>query len=263
MTAWDKYRALSEARGCSRKDAALYDEQYALVNEAQNSLSYFTVDIDNCTASAYILDSDNYNEKTIISMPGEHFKCGGLVNWKNNFWLITECDPNDTLYTRAKMIQCNYLLKWVSDDRVVREQWCVIEDGTKYLVGEYEDRSFITTRGDTRLAMTIARNEQTLMFDRNCRFLIDDPERETKIAYQLTKPLKLGSVYGNEGVYKFVLQEVASTSYDNHLLGIADYYKHFPLSETGSVYASDANDGSNPGSETEPSDNTKTRKVWI
>lgn len=34
--------------------------------------------------------------------------------------------------------------------------------------------------------------------------------------------------YGENGVFKFVLQEVTATGDDNFELQIADYYKHFP-----------------------------------
>lgn len=118
------------------------------------------------------------------------------------------------------------------------------------LTGEYEDRNFVVTRGDSRIAMTIARNEHTVKFDRECRFLIDDTESDHKLAYLLTKPLKLGATFNNKGVFKFVLQEVTATDDDNHELGIADYYKHFP--KTTVV------DGNEP---TEPDDTGK--KVWL
>lgn len=93
------------------------------------------------------------------------------------------------------------------------------------LTGELEDRSFAVTRGDSRIAMTITRNRYTVNFDRENRFLIDDPDTKHKLSYLLTKPLKLGAAYNGKGVYKFVLQEVTATEYDNHELGIADYYK--------------------------------------
>lgn len=48
------------------------------------------------------------------------------------------------------------------------------------------------------------------------------------LSYLLTKPLKMGMAYGNDGVYKFVLQEVTATADDNFELQIADYYKYFP-----------------------------------
>lgn len=93
------------------------------------------------------------------------------------------------------------------------------------LTGELEDRQFATTRGDSRIAMTITRNKYTVNFNRENRFLIDDPDTKHKLSYQLTKPLKLGAAYNGKGVFKFVLQEVTATEYDNHELGIADYYK--------------------------------------
>lgn len=60
------------------------------------------------------------------------------------------------------------------------------------------------------------------------RFLIDDPETPHKLAYTLSKPLKAGLTYNQDGTFKFVLQEVTATEDDNHELGIADYYKYFP-----------------------------------
>lgn len=76
--------------------------------------------------------------------------------------------------------------------------------------------------------MVIARNEHTVKFDRKSRFLIDDPESEMKLSYQLTKPMKLGYTFNGLGIFKFVLQEVSSTQDDNYELGIADYYVHLP-----------------------------------
>lgn len=96
---------------------------------------------------------------------------------------------------------------------------------TTDLTGELEDRQFVTTRGDSRISMTITRNKYTVNFNREDRFLIDDPDTKHKLSYQLTKPLKLGMAYNGKGVYKFVLQEVTATEYDNHELGIANYYK--------------------------------------
>lgn len=228
MSIWDTYNSRITAHGGDKRNAALLRENRMLKLNLPDSLSYHSVTIDDTPQNVAIINTDNLNEKYIYSLPGEDVKHGGLVSWKDNFWLITERDANDTVYTRAKMLQCNHLLKWVDEDGVIREQWCVIEDGTKYLTGELEDRNFVVTRGDSRVAMTIARNDDTIKFARDMRFLIDDPDSRLKLAYLLTKPLKLGGTYNKCGVYKFVLQEVTSTEDDNHVLGIADYYKYYP-----------------------------------
>ena len=86
----------------------------------------------------------------------------------------------------------------------------------------------MVTRGDSRIAVTIARNEYTSKLGRKNRFLIDDQNSPAILAYALTKPLKLNNVFNNNGVYKFVLQEVNTTDLDNQELRIADYYAHFP-----------------------------------
>ena len=78
-----------------------------------------------------IINSDNLDEKTILSLPGEDIKHGGLVEWMDNHWLVIEKDANRTLYTKAKLHQCNYILKWVSENDVIQERWCYVEDGTK------------------------------------------------------------------------------------------------------------------------------------
>lgn len=129
------------------------------------------------------------------------------------------------------------------------------------LTGEYEDRYFVAARGDSRIAMTIARNAQTLLFNRKNRFIIDDPMSPTKLAYTLSKPMKLGWSFNNEGCYKFVLQEINTTNDDNLELSIPDYYLHFPKDgEAGSDSGAGSDDNTSIGSD----DTTPTgKKVWL
>ena len=99
------------------------------------------------------------------------------------------------------------------------------------MTGTYQDRLFIVVNGDTRIAMTIGRNEHTAKFDRQTRILVDDPMSDTKMAFKLTKPLKVGNRYNEEGCYKFVLSEANTTDFDNFDLMIPDYYKYFPVDD--------------------------------
>ena len=101
--------------------------------------------------------------------------------------------------------------------------------------------------------MTIGKNEHTVKFNRNSRFIVDDMDSNIKQAFLLTKPLKTGHVYNGKGIFSFVLQEVVTTDNDNLELNIADYYKHFRKSTT----VPDFND---------PIENTTTdtgKKVWL
>ena len=244
MSAWDTYENRMGVRGNTKREMWLKRESRNIHRKLPDNLSYQSVvlfdgahgyDIESEDMEQYaisqnvaIINSDNLDEKTIISMPGEDIMNGSLVCWMGQHWLMTERDANTTIYTRGKLLQCNYLLKWIDDEHQIHEQWVKVEDGTKYLTGELEDRQFIVTRGDSRIAITMARNEYSVKLDRQHRFLIDDLESDHMLAYALTKPLKFSGVYNGEGVFKFVLQEVVATDDDNMELGIADYYKHFP-----------------------------------
>ena len=121
------------------------------------------------------------------------------------------------------------------------------KDNITDLTGEYEDRNFIVARGDSRIAITIARNLETAKLGRRNRFLIDDEYAPVKLAYTLSKPLKFTGVYNKEGVFKWVLQEVQTTVDDNQDLMIADYYKYFPKEGGGD------DDGGDTGG----------KKVWL
>ena len=261
MNVWNAYGAKIANRGGTKHGAAYKREVQFLNNHLPDTLSYhnvliftpdygYNIDSDEMRSAAIfqdvsIVDSDNLDEKSIFSLPGEDITHGSLVFWMDNYWLVTEKDANATMYARAKLVQCNYLLRWVTDQNEIIEQWCIVEDGTKYLTGELEDRNFITTRGDSRLSLTIARNSKTAALGRENRFLIDDPESKVKLAYALTKPFKLGGTYQHRGVYKFVLQEVNTTEDDNQDLRIADYYKHFSRTDYPTPGAANSDGGRN------------------
>ncbi len=259
MNAWNKYSARIESIGATKRDTLYQREVRTITNKIKDSLSYFTVTIDGTEQDLTIVSSKNMNEKTIISLPGEKITSGGLVYWMDNYWLITEKDADYNVYEKATMTQCNHILRWIDADGVLHEQWCIISDGTKYMTGELEDRQFVVTRPDSRIVLTIARNEDTIKFSRLNRFLIDDPDSPLKLSYQLTKPVKLGNVYNNEGVFKFVLQEVNSTADDNHQLGIADYYKYYPK-----VIDDEAEDpDSSPSDEPQKDTEVGEKKGWL
>ena len=131
MGAWDTYKDRANAHGNTRREAELRREQHRLTAHTDDSLSYFTTPVDGVERNVCIIDSDNLNEKKMYSLPGEDFDCGTLVEWADNFWLITEKDAHTEVYTRVKLLQCNFLLKWVDELDEIHEQWCVIEDGTK------------------------------------------------------------------------------------------------------------------------------------
>lgn len=251
MGGLDSYRARMAARGITKRETALQREIRNIETKLPNNMSYTEVTINNICQNVAVINTKRLNEKTIISMPGEDLANGGLVYWMDNYWLIIERDANQTVYTKGLMKQCNYLLKWIDTNKDIHEQWCIIENSTQWNDGEGNSSgSVIAKYGDTRIGMTIARNKYTLKFNRESRFLIDDPDVEKKLAYRLTNRFRygsVGSVYNDEGVFNFTLGEEESTIYDNHVLGIADYFKYFPTENE------ESNNGNTEGTSTCPS----------
>ena len=277
MGAWDSYLARASVRGNTIRDASKIRELRFLNRHIPDNLSYHTasiidsrqlmpgIDRKYCPCEIHdqnvaIINSDNFEIKSIISMPGETLRHGDIVYWMDQYWLITEKDYNTELYAKCKMEQCNYLLRWVDRDGNLFEQWCIVEDGTKYLTGEYEDRNFIVTRGDSRIAVTIPRNAHTALLNRETRLLIDEPNDEHMLAYVLSKPLKLGATYGKEdGVYKFVLQEAVMTDNDNPVLRVADYYKYYDRQDENNINTA-TESVINPNENT---DQSTGKAVWL
>lgn len=268
MSVWSIYGARMDASGRDRRTRIMQREQAFLRCKQPTSLSYHTVLLDGESRELAVINSDNLNQKTLCSLPGEDIRQGSLVEWEENHWLVTEKDANNELYTKAKMLQCNYLLRWVDDNDQIHERWCIVEDGTKYLTGEYGDNKYIITRGDSRISMTITRDEHTLRLNRNSRFLIDDYDSPNVLAYRLTKPFKLGGSFNGNGVLNFVLQECNTEDSDNFELHIANYYDHFPREEEAAEPEpsdEDEEDGLFFGDENAPKapDEISKRKVWL
>lgn len=230
MNPWESYQSRLDAHGATTRDRACRRESGVLARRMGGSLSYKELKIDGAERNAAVISSNILTQKTICSLPGEDFHAGAYVDFADSKWLIVSVDPDNELYTRGTMVQCNFVLKWINSDNQVVERWCILEDTTKYLTGEtvsrYNENNM--TLGDTRMGMTLPRDSETVKIGRDDRFIIDDPESGNKLAYRVTKPIKVGSVYNGRGVITLILTEVQSEDNDDDDLMIADYYTHFP-----------------------------------
>lgn len=252
MGVWDAYETRLQASGTDRRSVTLRREQRFLDRKMPGNLSYKQLLINGEERQLAVIRSDNLDLKNIFTRPGESLPPGGLVEFAGNHWLITEIDADNEVYTVGRMRQCNYLLRWVTDEDRIVERWCIVEDGTKYLTGEYGDSEYVFVHGDTRISLTLPLDEETIKLNRNDRFLIDDYRSPNVLAYRLTKPFKLGGSYNGEGVLYFVLQECAVEDTDNLKLHIANYYEHFPPKEKPGETPDEPDEPDTPDGSDEP-----------
>lgn len=260
---WNAYCERTAPVGDMRK-MRVNHTRAAIYRRIKNSPSFREVLIDGMEQGVSITHRQNLSEKRICALPGEHLKHGGIVEFSNHMWLIAEVDADNEVYERGLMLQCNHVLRWIGRDGKIKEKWCVVEDGTKYLIGEYSED--IMAIGDARIALTIGKDKDTIELCRGMRFLIDDPDSDSVLAYQITKPNKLYNIYNGEGVFKFILNEVVLTDADNKELRIADYATWTPPKELdGDHEDSDKSveevvEGAKKDAETLPSDD---KEVWL
>lgn len=222
MSVWDRYENYVTARGRTKREAHKNIEKARLWRDLPDNLSYKDILLNGEPQNVVITDTDDDSIKNIHSMPDEHLVHGGIVDWEESKWLITSLDAHNELYDSGTLTRCNHLLKWRDSNGDVQERWCIVQDGTKYLIGEKEKE--LMTIGDSRLALTIAKDDGTRQFKRGMRFLIDDPDSAEILAYEITKSNRMFNLYNGVGVYRFILREVTLTSDDNLELQVADYY---------------------------------------
>ena len=232
MSVWETYDARISSNGKTRRETALNRSKRYISQKLSSSLSYYNVTINSVEQNVSITNRQELNIKNICSLPGEKLSHGGIVDWAENKWLIIEIDANDEVYARGKMQQCNHLLRWRDESGKIIEKWCIVEDGTKYLIGEKQKD--IITVGDARIAVTLPKDEDTVKIGRGRRFLIDDTDSHSVLAYQITKPNRLYNIFNNNGVFRYILNEVNITDNDNVELRIADYYQPTMNTDTDS-----------------------------
>lgn len=224
MSAWDSYSEKMSAIGQSQREMRLTRTKETIARRIKHSLSYKNVVINGFSASVAVTRTPEKSEKNIFSLPGEHIPHGGLVEYADGIWLITEVDDSNEVYDKGLMRRCNHVLRWRSSNGTVKEKWCVVEDGTKYLIGE--KASQVLTIGDSRVALTVGKDCDTVELKRGMRFLINDTDSDEPLAYQITKSNKLFNVYNGVGVFRFILNEVESIpedDYDGRIAGATDW----------------------------------------
>lgn len=263
--AWDLYNERMALSGPTKRDMWKKRAMRSISNRIRHSLSYHEVIMGGLAAQVAITHGVEASEKKIFSMPGEHLVHGGLVEFADNVWLIVEVDADNEVYEKGRMLQCNHILRWIATDGTLKEKWCVVEDGTKYLIGEKSTQ--LMTIGDARIALTIGKDEDTIELKRGYRFLVDDVDTDYPLAYQITKSNKLFNVYNEEGVFRFILNEVEMIDEDDvngKIAGATDWRLNLGLdggNTDGALTTEEIHEALNITEEVPPHQNNK--EVWL
>lgn len=244
---WDLYKERLTHDGFTKRERTLAKLKGRLKELLPNSLNYHKVLINGVEQYIAIIAQKELSEKSVCSLPDETLEHGGIVDWENNKWIITEIDANRQDYTRGTMLQCNYLLRWRNFDGKIIEKWSIVEDGTKYLIGEKAEESIAV--GDARFAVTVPSDLDTFQLHRGNRFLIEADGAEVNTAYEITKINRMFNYFDGKGICRLILRECNLTPNDNLELRVADYYEPAANTDTDFHY--------------DKIDYNDDKKVWI
>lgn len=158
-------------------------------------------------------------------------KAGMYVKYKNRFWLIVGLVDDNTMYEKAVLSLCNWLLTWINSDGKIIQRWSNVVSASQYNNGE-TGMKFYFVRSD-QLLVTIPDDDESLLIDDGCRFIIDkrcqiyekslgnDVTCDTShklITYQLTRNDSVLYNYGDSGHSEFIATQDEQHDEDGYYL---------------------------------------------
>lgn len=146
---------------------------------------------------------------------------GDYFIWDGRWWMVVERDYDDELYIHGKMAQCNYCLRWQTEDGKIIERWCIVNNVSKYNNGVFQGKTVNTL--EATISVQLPSDEETLKIKRNKRFVMDMISDDPYV-YEVTQRDVLTSQYGNSGTILLAMNQVTTNSAsDNYQEMIADY----------------------------------------
>lgn len=147
-------------------------------------------------------------------------KAGYYIKYKNRYWLIVGLVDDNSMYEKAVLKLCNWLMSWINENGKVIERWAFIESASQYNNGQRDNRQYVI-RTD-QLMICMPDDEECLLLDSGQRFIIDkritvyersigdDVNKETSfklITYQLTRNDSVLFNYIDSGHYEILVTQ--------------------------------------------------------
>lgn len=226
---FEQYRKRMEAVGATRRESTVNHSVDVYNRYAVQHPSCQNIILEGEFTQALVLDGDDYATKSLCGINGQRFMLGQLVEYNGRPWLVTDVNSNELLYCKAQIKLCNYLVKFTNKKGRTVMKPCIISDVTKYLVGE--QAADMMTVGASRMSLWVSKDKDTIDIERGTRLLVDDPDADECIAYEVTKPDRISGTLEYDGVrrgvYKYLIRETNSLDTDDkkHMLPDNDPYE--------------------------------------
>lgn len=208
----------------------------ALETDIASDVEICNYDLSECTPMRAIIqnrvqDTELQSLTRQMLVPIGSCKAGMYVKYKNRYWLIVGFVDNNTMYEKAVLSLCNWLLTWVNDNGEIIQRWCNAVSASQYNNGE-TGMQFYFVRSD-QLLVALPDDDESIMIPDRKRFIIDkrcriyaqqigdDITKDTSkkvITYQLTRSDTVLYDYGDSGHMEFIATQ------DEQHDGLDGYY---------------------------------------
>lgn len=156
-------------------------------------------------------------------------KAGMYVKYKNRYWLIVGLVDDNTMYEKAVLILCNYLLTWLNKDNKIVQRWVNATSASQYNNGEMGVK-FYYVRSDQLLILT-PDDDECLLLTSGDRFIIDKrckiyeknfandivcDTTKPVVTYELTRSDSILYDYQDSGHYEFMAYQTEQHEDDGY-----------------------------------------------
>lgn len=121
---------------------------------------------------------------------------------RKEYYQIQNMEKNQH-YLDFDLVECNYILKWQDDNRVIKEFPCVMISASQYNSGEKASKTL--TLGYNQIMMRIMCNEDTIKFKSDKRFFVDNELTQPKV-YRITREDTIHA-FQQKGYMEIILTE--------------------------------------------------------
>lgn len=169
-TNWNLYEKRLKINGNTLRDRQINDMKIAITNDFDSNPSYRSVYFNGSTVTTdiWVIDTNYYNIKTILSRPDEIFNIGDIVAWNGLTYLIIDIDEDNIVQTRGQIQLCNNTLS-ILKNNILHYIPCIIESNDLRV-----DESRFINIPDDKITLRIPNNEITKDISRNLIFKLND-----------------------------------------------------------------------------------------
>lgn len=185
----------------SEQDILREERIMQFAREFDDSMGMYRNVLRNDKKQDFIFKStQEHNQFTVFTRPGEEINIGDILYWNNMHWLVKYKNFNDAMFNSATIVCCNRQISWQNSTGEIITRWCIAEKPYTANIDE----------GDTA----------TLL---NGRYNIDLPHDSETLAVPIGKRFMLDIIGGHPMCYKLTFSDVNTYKYQDSVGGFIEW----------------------------------------